>query len=98
MALATARGRPSLLAHPQWTAALTSAFTPAPATGVELLLFDREDALPRHLIRLDPVDNRTKLLASVRARHQPGQLYGYRHDVALPRIRRAAPHGRLFAE
>src|SRR5947209_1160783 len=49
------------------------------ATGVELLFFDREDAAPSHVIRLDPVANRTYhywhvFVPGVR----PGQLYGYR--------------------
>jgi glycogen operon protein len=50
------------------------------ATGVELLLFDREDdAEPSRVIRLDPATNRTYhywhvLVPGVR----PGQLYGYR--------------------
>src|SRR4051794_20311029 len=50
------------------------------ATGVELLLFDREDApAPSRMIRLDPAENRTYhywhvFVPGVRA----GQLYGYR--------------------
>lgn len=52
------------------------------ATGVELLLFDREaDADPARSIRLDPVTNRTYhywhvLVPGV----SPGQIYGYRVD------------------
>ncbi len=50
------------------------------ATGVELVLFDREgDATPSRVIRLDPATNRTyhywHLLVP---RVEPGQLYGYR--------------------
>jgi isoamylase len=50
------------------------------ATGVELLLFDREDdARPTRMMRLDPAANRTYhywhvCVPGVR----PGQLYGYR--------------------
>jgi glycogen operon protein len=49
------------------------------ATGVELLLFDREDGKPSRVVRLDPADNRTYyywhvFVPGVRA----GQLYGYR--------------------
>jgi hypothetical protein len=50
------------------------------ASGVELLLFDREDdAHPTRVIRLDPAANRTYhywhvFVSGVR----PGQLYGYR--------------------
>jgi glycogen operon protein len=50
------------------------------ATGVELLLFDREgDAAPSRAVRLDPIANHTyhywhTFLAGVR----PGQIYGYR--------------------
>jgi hypothetical protein len=50
------------------------------ASGVELLLFDREDdARPTRVIRLDPAANRTYhywhiFVSGVR----PGQLYGYR--------------------
>jgi glycogen operon protein len=50
------------------------------ATGVDLLLFDREDdATPSRVVRIDPVTNRTYhywhvFVTGVR----PGQLYGYR--------------------
>jgi glycogen operon protein len=49
------------------------------ATGVELLFFDREDAAPSRVVRLDPAANRTyhywhAFVPGVR----PGQLYGYR--------------------
>ena len=50
------------------------------ATGVELLLFDREDdALPARVIPIDPAANRTyhywhAFVAGVK----PGQLYAYR--------------------
>jgi isoamylase len=50
------------------------------ATGVELLLFDREDDVrPAHIMRLDPAANRTyhywhMCVPGIR----PGQLYGYR--------------------
>jgi glycogen operon protein len=57
------------------------------ATGVELLLFDREgDASPSHVVRLDPVTNRTyhywhAFVPGVR----PGQHYGYRvHGASEP--------------
>jgi glycogen operon protein len=52
------------------------------ATGVELLLFDREDdARPSRAIRIDPVTNHTYhywhvLVPGVR----PGQMYGFRVD------------------
>jgi glycogen operon protein len=49
------------------------------AQGVELLLFDRDDAKPSRMIKLDPVVNRSyhywhTFVPGVRA----GQLYGYR--------------------
>ena len=50
------------------------------ATGVELLLFDRDDdARPARVLRLDPVANRTYHYWHVCVPGvQPGQLYGYR--------------------
>jgi isoamylase len=50
------------------------------ASGVELLLFDREDdAQPSRAIMLDPVTNRTYHYWHVYIPDlQPGQLYGYR--------------------
>ena len=65
------------------SAASTSASSPAHATGVELLLFDRvDDARPARVIRLDPVDQpHLSLLARLRAR-----LCG-RADLRLPRRR-----------
>jgi glycogen operon protein len=50
------------------------------ATGVELLLFDREnDAKPASVIRIDPVTNRTYHYWHVYVPGvRPGQLYGYR--------------------
>jgi len=49
------------------------------ATGVELLLFDRDDAQPARVVRLDPVANRTYHYWHVYVPGvQPGQLYGYR--------------------
>src|SRR5499427_3184143 len=50
------------------------------ATGVELLLFDREDdARPARLMHLDPVANRTYHYWHVCVPGaQPGQIYGYR--------------------
>ncbi len=49
------------------------------ATGVELLLFDREDAAPARVIRIDPVANRTYHYWHVFVPDVvPGQLYGYR--------------------
>ena len=50
------------------------------ATGVELLLFDREDdARPARLMRLDPAANRTYHYWHVCVPGiRPGQLYGYR--------------------
>ncbi len=49
------------------------------ATGVELLLFDRDDDVPSHVVRIDPETNRTYqywhvFVPGVR----PGQIYGYR--------------------
>jgi len=50
------------------------------ATGVELLLFDREDdARPARVVSLDPIANRTyyywhTFVPGVK----PGQIYGYR--------------------
>jgi glycogen operon protein len=50
------------------------------ATGVELLLFDRDDdARPARVLRLDPAANRTYHYWHVGVPGvQPGQLYGYR--------------------
>jgi isoamylase len=50
------------------------------ATGVELLLFDREDdAWPARMMRLDPAANRTYHYWHVGVPGiRPGQLYGYR--------------------
>lgn len=50
------------------------------ATGVELLLFDRDDDLaPSRVIRLDPASNRTYHYWHVFVPGvQPGQIYGYR--------------------
>jgi isoamylase len=50
------------------------------ASGVELLLFDREaDARPARVIRLDPTGNRTYHYWHVFVPDlRPGQLYGYR--------------------
>src|SRR5215510_3863667 len=52
------------------------------ASGVELLLFDREDdARPARIISIDPVANRTYDYWHVFVPGvQPGQLYGYRVD------------------
>jgi glycogen operon protein len=63
------------------------------ATGVELLLFDREDdAMPARVLRLDPAANRTYHYWHVCVPGvPPGQIYGYR--VAGP----CDPaHGRRF--
>jgi glycogen operon protein len=50
------------------------------ATGVELLLFDRDDdARPSRVIRIDPAANRTYHYWHVFVPGvKPGQLYGYR--------------------
>jgi glycogen operon protein len=50
------------------------------ATGVDLLLFDRpEDHRPSHVVRLDPVRNRTYHYWHARLDGVgPGQVYGYR--------------------
>jgi glycogen operon protein len=52
------------------------------ASGVELLLFDREDdAQPARVIRIDPETNRTYHYWHVFVPNiQPGQIYGYRID------------------
>ena len=52
------------------------------ASGVELLLFDREDsAAPAHVVRLDPGCNRTYHYWHVFIPDvHPGQIYGYRVD------------------
>src|SRR5262245_9894647 len=52
------------------------------ASGVELLLFDREDdARPARVIRIDPAMNRTYHYWHVFVPGvQPGQIYGYRVD------------------
>jgi isoamylase len=51
-------------------------------TSVELLFFDDpDDGVPVHVIRLDPVKNRTSHYWHVFVRNlKPGQLYGYRVD------------------
>jgi isoamylase len=49
------------------------------ATGVELLLFDRDDARPSRTIPLDPIANRTYHYWHVAVPQiEAGQLYGYR--------------------
>ena len=50
------------------------------ATGVELLLFEREDDVqPARVMYLDPVANRTYHYWHVYVQGvQPGQIYGYR--------------------
>src|ERR1700745_1352747 len=50
------------------------------ASGVELLLFDREDdARPSRVIRIDPSTNRTYHYWHVFVPGvEPGQIYGYR--------------------
>src|SRR5262245_60973624 len=50
------------------------------ATGVELLLFDREDdARPSRVVRIDPAANRTYHYWHVFVPGvSPGQVYGYR--------------------
>jgi glycogen operon protein len=55
------------------------------ATSVELQLFDREDvAIPSHVLRLDPVANRTYHYWHVFVPDlRPGQLYGYRVEGPL---------------
>src|SRR5438552_2814131 len=51
------------------------------ASGVELLLFDRDDAGPSRVVRLDPADDRayhywSAFVPGLKA----GQLYGYRME------------------
>ena len=49
------------------------------ATGVELLFFDRDDATPSRVVRIDPATNRTYHYWHVFVpRISPGQIYGYR--------------------
>ena len=49
------------------------------ATGVELLFFDRDDAAPSRVVRIDPATNRTYHYWHVFVpRVSPGQIYGYR--------------------
>lgn len=52
------------------------------ATGVEIVLFDREDdTKPSQTVRLDPITNRTYHYWHVFVPGiQPGQIYGYRVD------------------
>jgi glycogen operon protein len=52
------------------------------ASRVELMLFDREDqALPTHVINIDPVTNRTYHYWHVFVNNiKPGQIYAYRVD------------------
>ncbi|MFO0852733.1 MAG: alpha-amylase family glycosyl hydrolase, partial [Gemmataceae bacterium] len=80
-------GRPSPLGATLTEGGVNFSLFSRTATGVELLLFDREsDAGPAHTVRLDPVANRTyhywhAFVPGVR----PGQLYGYRvHGPAEP--------------
>src|SRR5436309_6554149 len=56
------------------------------ASGVELLLFDHEDAVPSRVIRLDPVSNRTYHYWHVFVPGaQAGQIYAYRiHGLSDP--------------
>src|SRR5215475_12039050 len=63
------------------------------ATGVELLLFDREDdARPARVMHLDPAANRTYHYWHVCVPDvQPGQLYGYRVMGPFDPV-----HGRRF--
>ncbi len=53
-----------------------------PASGVELVLFDREDdATPARSVQLDPVTNRSYHYWHVFVPGVlPGQIYGYRVD------------------
>src|SRR5262245_4448710 len=49
------------------------------AAGVELLFFDRDDATPSRVVRMDPATNRTYHYWHVLVpRVPPGQIYGYR--------------------
>ncbi len=49
------------------------------ATGVELLFFDRDDATPSRVVRIDPATNRTYHYWHVFVPGvSPGQIYGYR--------------------
>ena len=49
------------------------------ASGIELMFFDRDDALPSKVLSLDPVVNRTGIYWHVFVPGiKPGQLYGYR--------------------
>jgi glycogen operon protein len=49
------------------------------ATGVQLLFFDRDDAQPARVIRIDPLTDRTYHYWHVFVPGvQPGQIYGYR--------------------
>jgi isoamylase len=58
------------------------------ATRIDLLLFDREDALPSRVIPLDPSANRTYHYWHVFVPGlQPGQLYGYRAHGPFDRSR-----------
>jgi len=63
------------------------------ASGVELLLFDREDdARPQRVVRLDPSANRTYHYWHVFVPGvQPGQIYGYRVEGSND-----PPSGRRF--
>jgi isoamylase len=75
-----AAGRPAPLGATVAEGGVNFSLYSRTATGVELLLFDREgDGRPSRLVPLDPVRNRTyhywhTVVAGVR----PGQLYGYR--------------------
>ncbi len=57
---------------------------------MELLLFDHvDDAIPARVIRLDRGRTALSLLACLRSRSQPGQIYGWRvHGPSRPRSQR----------
>src|SRR5262245_46290386 len=73
-------GRPSPLGATVCDGGVSFSVYSRTATGVELLLFDREDdARPARVIRLDPARNRTYHYWHTFIRGlQPGQIYGYR--------------------
>src|SRR3982750_2668155 len=73
-------GRPSPLGATVQDGGVNFCVFARDATGMELVLFDRDDQLrPTRTIRLDPCENRTYFYWHVFvAGLKPGQLYGYR--------------------
>ena len=70
------------------------------ASGMELLLFDRDDAGPSRIIRFDPAVNRTYYYWHMFVPGlAPGQLYGYRAlEPSVPRFGEAFDREKLLLD